>query len=200
MRFSHNLQVMADISLKDSLKQLGLKQIELAQLISVSPRTISQWTSGDVALPGPVTAYMHLLKTLTPIQRATELARVKGRAKMLDDGVYSLTYFGADCEQPCSASGLAVLRSGKILGSDRHGGVFTGSYAYDAARKTNTVHVRLKVPDGGVLVTGFAAGSEGVTLDIAGSFERAAPTSTATVEVEGAPVDVRLTYLGALPH
>jgi len=191
---------MADVSLKDSLKQLGLKQIELAQLISVSPRTVSQWAGGDVALPGPVTAYLHLLKTLTPIQRATELARIKGRAKMLDDGVYTLTYFATDCAQPSIASGLAVLRNGKILGSDRLGSVFTGSYAYDATRQINTVHVRLKVPDGGVLVTGFAAGSEAVTLEIAGSFERAAPTSTATVDVEGAPVDVRLTYLGALPH
>jgi len=191
---------MQSANLKDSLKQLGLKQIELAQLISVSPRTITQWASGDVTLPGPVTAYLHLLKTLSPIQRATELARIKGRPKMLDEGVYTLTYFGTDCDQPCIASGLAVLRSGKILGSDRLGSVFTGSYAYDDTRQTNTVHVRLKVPDGGVLVTGFAAGSEGVTLEIAGSFERAAPTSTSTVEVEGNPVDVRLTYLGALPH
>ena len=191
---------MPDLNLKDTLKRLGLKQIELAKLITVSPRTVSQWASGDAALPGPVAAYLRVLANLAPDQRADEIARIKGRPKMLDDGVYTLTYIGRQRDEPCIASGLAVLRAGKILGSDRLGGVFTGSYAYDSTRETNIVHVRLKVPDGGILVTGFAAGSEGATLDITGAFERAQPISTTTLKVEGKPLDVRLTYLGALPH
>lgn len=191
---------MADLNLKDTLKQLGLKQIELAGLLSVSPRTVSQWASGDTARPGPVSAYLRLLSNLTPQQRTKELARIQGRQNMLDEGLYDLTYFWTKSDEPCIANGLAVLRSGKILGSDRLGGVFKGSYTFDNVRQTNTVHVRLKVPDGGILLTGFSAGAEGAVVDISGTFDRAAPTSTSTVDVEGQPLDVRLTYLGALPH
>ena len=191
---------MADLNLKDTLRQLGLKQIELANLIAVSPRTVSQWASAEAAIPGPVTAYLRLLAKLTPEQRNDEIIRIQGRHKMLSEGIYTLSYLGNSNDQPCIASGLAVLRRGKILGSDRLGGVFTGSYSFDSVRQTNMVHVRLKVPDGGILVTGFAAGSEGATVDITGDFDRAAPTSTATVDVKGQPLDVRLTYLGALPN
>lgn len=190
---------MADINLKDCLKTLGIKQIELARLLSVSPRAVSQWANGDVALPGPAAAYLRLFSALTPQQRSAELIRLQRQPKRLDDGIYALTYSANEDDQPCHASGLAVLRNGKILGSDRLGGVFSGSYAYDEKRRTNTVHVRMTVPDGGVLVTGFAAGAEGAIIDIAGSFDHAAPTAMSTVTVEGAPVDVRLTYLGALP-
>lgn len=191
---------MVDINLKETLANLGLKQTELARLISVSPRAVSQWANGDVKLPGPVTAYLRLLKSLSPDQRANELVRISGRPKMLDEGLYSVSYFEPQATEPCEASGLAVFRSGKILGSDRLGGVFTGSYAYDDKRQTNKLHVRMNVPTGGVLVTGFKAGVNGAVLDIAGSFDRAAPTSLATVDVGGTAIDVRLTYLGALPH
>lgn len=191
---------MTDFNLKETLKSFGLKHVEFARLINVSPRAVSQWIKGDVKIPGPAEAYVRLLKSISPILRATELARINGRANRLDDGVYSLTYLGTDCDQPCIARGLAVLRDGKILGSDRLGGVITGHYTYDPNRETNAVHVRLQIPDGGVLVTGFTAGDREVTLDIAGQFARAAPTSTSTVHVEGTPVDVRMTYLGALPH
>lgn len=119
---------------------------------------------------------------------------------MLDDGVYTLTYTSSTIEGESIANGLAVLRNGKILGSDRFGGVITGSYAFDEKRMTNTVHVRMQIPDGGVLVTGYAAGAEAATLDITAAFERAAPTSTSTIDVKGVPVNVCLTYLGALPH
>lgn len=118
----------------------------------------------------------------------------------LDDGVYELTYVGLDNGEQGFANGLAVLRNGRILGSDRLGSVFTGSYMFDPKRRTNVVCVRLRVPDGGVLVTGFAAGADGATLDIHGTFERAAPTSASTVDVVGQPIDVHLTYLGACPH
>jgi hypothetical protein len=122
---------------------------------------------------------------------------------MLDEGIYGLSYKGeAQGEregEPEGGDGLAVLRNGKILGSDRWGGVFAGSYACEREPETNRVHVRFEIPPDGVLVTGFCAGPEGATLDIVGVFERAAPVSAAVVDVAGRPVAVALTYLGPLP-
>ena len=65
---------------------------------------------------------------------------------------------------------------------------------------TNRVHLRLSVPPDGTLVTGFAAGPEGASLDIVGAFERAAPVSSIVVEAAGQPIGVQLTYLGPLPN
>ena len=89
---------------------------------------------------------------------------------------------------------------GKILGSDRWGGVFAGSYEYDPVNKTNNVHVRLEMPPDATLVTGFSSGPDGATVDIVAAFERAAPISSTVVEIAGTPIAIELTYLGPLPN
>jgi len=119
---------------------------------------------------------------------------------MLDEGLYGLSYAGEHQGEVDHGQGLAVLRNGKILGSDRWGGVFTGSYEYDPVSQANNVHVRLEMPPDAMLVTGFSSGPEGATLDILGAFERAAPVSSAVVEIAGVPVAIELTYLGPLPN
>lgn len=191
---------MSASSLKATLERLGLRQTELAKLIDVSPRTVSLWATGGAPLPGPVEAYLRVIEMLTPQQRREELRRVQGREKMFDEGLYSLRYAGRDGELTSADDALAVLRNGKILGSDRYGGLFTGSYEFDPANETNNMHVRLQIPPDGVLVNGFDAGPEGATIDIVGAFERAAPVSTTTVDIGGRPIDLHLTYLGAIPN
>lgn len=119
---------------------------------------------------------------------------------MFDEGIYSLTYRTGDCDQSHNETALAVLRKGKILGSDRNGGVFTGSYEYDSVTKLNKMHVRIQVPPDGTLFNGTGAGPGGAVVDISGAFDRAAPTSQATVDVAGARVELRLIYLGPLPN
>lgn len=119
---------------------------------------------------------------------------------MLSEGIYGFTYKGEHMGGLDGDSALAVLRNGKILGSDRAGGLFIGSYEYDHVRALNVVHVRMQVPPKGELVTGFAAGPDGAVIDIAGSFERAEPNSKTVVEVAGRPVEITLSYLGPLPN
>ena len=119
---------------------------------------------------------------------------------MLDEGLYRLTYAGHDSSEATSDDALAVLRNGKILGSDRWGGLFTGSYEFDPSVETNKLHVRLQVPPDGILVNGFEAGPYGATVDVFGDFERAAPVSRTTVEIAGRPIELQLTYLGGLPN
>jgi hypothetical protein len=89
---------------------------------------------------------------------------------MLEGGIYGLWFAASQNGEPENGSGLAVLREGKVLGSDPLGAVFTGTYEFDAARQLNKVRLRLDVPADGVLVTGFSAGPSGATLDIVGAF------------------------------
>lgn len=191
---------MSNPSLKEQLERLGLKQAELARLIEVSPRTVSLWATGESSLPGPVAAYLRVLQFLPADALAAELRRIKGRSKMMDEGIYSLEYRSHDGVEPEIGSALAALRNGKILGSDRWGGVFMGSYEFDPVSERNTVHLRLSVPPDGRLITGFTAGPEGATVDIVGSFERAAPVTKTRAEVAGQPLDVTMTYIGPLPN
>lgn len=195
---------MLNLSLKDLLERLGLKQSEFARLIEMSPRTVSLWATGESPLPGPVAAYLRVLQLLPTETRAEEFRRVQGRSKMIDEGLYNVEYrspeqFGLG---PTAASGsaLAVLRNGKILGSDRWGAVFMGSYEFDPVSETNAVHLRLHIPPEGELITGFAAGPEGAIIEVAGQFERAAPVSRTVADIAGQPLEVTMTYLGALPN
>jgi hypothetical protein len=120
---------------------------------------------------------------------------------MLENGIYGL-YFTATQACACeseSSQALAVLRDGRVLGSDPWGGVFAGSCEFDPTDRANKVRLQFGVPPEGTLVTGFAAGPEGAVLEIAGTVQHAGPQMTTVVEVAGAPVNVQLTYLGPLP-
>jgi len=191
---------MSEPGFKARLERLGLRQSELARLVDVSARTVSQWARGGVSVPGTVLAYLRVLEVLPPELLAKEFNRLEGRRRMFDEGIYSLTYRAGDCDQSYDETALAVLRKGKILGSDRRGGLFTGSYEYDAVTQLNRMHVRLQVPPDGTLFNGADAGPGGAVVDISGAFDRATPTAHATVDIAGARVELRLTYLGPLPN
>jgi transcriptional regulator with XRE-family HTH domain len=187
-------------SLKDVLERLGLKQAELAKLLDVSARTVSLWATGETPLPGPAAAYLRVLQSAGAEVLASGLRRLEGRDKMFNEGIYGVSYKGEHMGLLDGDSGLAVLRNGKILGSDRFGGVFMGRYEYDAVHQHNRVHVRMQIPPEGELVAGFSAGPAGAIIDIVGAFERAAPVSATVVEVAGRPVEIQLTYLAPLPN
>lgn len=197
--FDFSASFMSENGLKYALERFGLRQVEFARLLEVSPRTVSQWATGTSEIPGPVAAYLRLLGNSGPAGVAGELSRLKGRSHMLDEGLYGLSYRAEKASEPAGGDALAVLRNGKILGSDRWGGVFAGSYTYDAAGKQNRVHVRFDMPPDGTLVTGYCAGPSGATLDIVADFQRATPVSHAVVDVAGQPVAIELTYIGPLP-
>jgi len=110
-----------------------------------------------------------------------------------------LDYRAQDAHGEDGGRALAILRDGKILGSDPWGGLFTGLYDYDPRDCLDKVRLRFDVPPEGVLVTGFCAGPKGATLNIVGTIERTAPKMVTVVDVSGTPVEVQLTYLGPLP-
>jgi hypothetical protein len=118
---------------------------------------------------------------------------------MLEDGIYGLAYAAGRGRMPGEGSALAMLRGGRILGSDPWGGVFTGSCRFDAGRRLTTIDLRLEVPPNGELITGFSAGPAGASIDIVAAFEGAAPKLSSIIDVAGRQVRVELTYLGPLP-
>jgi hypothetical protein len=118
---------------------------------------------------------------------------------MLNDGIYGLAYRSGEAGEVSFSDGLAVLRAGRILGSDKYGGIFKGSCEYDAGAGVSRVHVRFEIPPNGVLITGHCAGSEGAALEVSCVVERPAPCSKATFNVHGQTIAVELTYIGPLP-
>lgn len=186
-------------NLKEALDRLGLKQVELARLLDVSPRTVSLWATGDAALPGPVAAYLRVLLMSDRTVIARELKRLPSRSKMLDEGVYGIAYRDPSAETG-GGTALAVLRNGKILGADRWGGVFSGSFEFDSVEEKNRVRLSFQVPPEGELVTGYVAGSTGAILDVTAAFARAEPSSTATVEIGGGELEIELAFMGPLPN
>lgn len=188
-----------ETDLKAHLKKLGLKQSELARLLDVTPRAVSQWATGDTAVPGPVRGYLRLFSGLNKKQRDTEISVLENRANALDEGIYELMYSRPKRDQDPHETALCVLRNGKVVGSDRWGGIFEGTYKFDNVRRTNSIHVRLQVPPGGELITGFVAGPEGADLDIQGFIGRAQPTAKTTVEISGQHVQLNLKFVGPLP-
>jgi hypothetical protein len=118
---------------------------------------------------------------------------------MLEDGLYDLRYTTLGDGAADRGNALAVLRAGRILGSDPWGGLFVGSCEFDSEARLSKVRLQFDVPPEGKLITGFSAGPEGAVLDIVGTVARASPRAATVVEVAGAKVSVELTYLGPLP-
>jgi hypothetical protein len=124
---------------------------------------------------------------------------------MLDDGVYELTYRAVPGEPAPDAptpgdSALVVLRKGRVLGCDCWGGVFLGQCQFDPVTDQHRVRLQLRVPPGGVLVTGMDGGPEGGTVEIATVLDARGPGVRAVVDVAGAPVEIALRYCGPVPR
>lgn len=119
---------------------------------------------------------------------------------MLEDGIYRLRFAATNNGVSEDGDGLAVLRQGTVLGSDPGGAVFSGTYEFDAVRGLSKVRLRLDIPAGGELLTGFRCGAEGASLDVVGAFAGDPRQTPAFLQVAGAPLGIRLTYLGPLPN
>ena len=118
---------------------------------------------------------------------------------MLADGIYRIFYQAQSDGGSDRNCALAIFRDGQITGSDKHGGVYLGTYEPEPESGRDRVNLRLVVPPGGVLVTGFSGGTDGIAVDIAATLDAASGIAKTVVEVAGQPVDIELTYIGPLP-
>ena len=110
---------------------------------------------------------------------------------MLGEGLYSLE-LRLRSEGRAVGSALAVVRNGTFLGADAWGGVFSGSCAPNASRE---IRVKVAVPAGGELVTGFKAGPDGAAIDLVGVLRTGEDRRRAAIEIVGQEIDIELSYL-----
>lgn len=118
---------------------------------------------------------------------------------MFRNGIYKVSYRSALDPGSFPQDALALMRNGKIIGADRHGGVFTGEPRCGPG-DLETLKLDFGVPPGGELVTGYVAGSNGATIDILGRFDPRLDQQTSMIDIGGAPVEVSVAYLGPLPE
>jgi hypothetical protein len=141
-----------------------------------------------------------MLQTVDPATKAAELARLRGPRTTFADGLYSLTFSTAkpSTEMPSQRSAVAMLRAGRIIGSDAEGGKFEGTYRFDTARQTNHFHVWLRVPPTGRLITGGDMGEDGAVVEVTAEVDKADPLTSTVVQVAGRPLGVTFAYLGPI--
>jgi hypothetical protein len=118
---------------------------------------------------------------------------------MLDDGIYSLALTAAGFHSEERSSALAVLRGGSILGADRWGGVFSGTYAFDPSMRVERVEIRLAIPPDGDTLTGLKGGPDGASVEFSAVFVGREAVARATVDIGGRLLILELAYVGPLP-
>jgi transcriptional regulator with XRE-family HTH domain len=182
--------------LKRILDRLGLKQAEFAKLLGVSPRTVSLWATGEIALPGPVKAYLRMLQFADESRRTLEFARLSARTPEIPEGLYSLRYAPPGAADADAGDAVALLKGGRIVGTDAWGGKFEGRYQFDSARRTYQFSVWLRVPPQGQLVTGMATGDTGGLVEVVANLDRPEPIASTIAHVNGQPLGLTLAYLG----
>jgi len=116
---------------------------------------------------------------------------------MFRNGIYRIDYRNPN-DDVAADDALFVVRDGSIIGADRHGGVYSGSQ-FRTTGALDGVRVQMTAPPGGEFVTGAIAGPDGAVVDIMSKLDPACNFQTATINVEGDPVEISVAYLGPLP-
>lgn len=118
---------------------------------------------------------------------------------MFRNGIYKISYGLPSDEAGLEENAIAVLRAGRLIGSDRHGAVFTGE-PMCCTGPLETIRIQLTLPPGAELVTGYKAGPLGSILNLRGQFDPALNVQTAMIEVAGQKIEVNVAYLGPVPE
>lgn len=180
--------------LRAALADLRLSQVELAQLIRISPRAISLWLSGEREVSGPAAAYLALLLSLPRALQAEETARIRKEDSAMPEGMYKFSFVGTTG----TGLGVIILERGRVFGSD-------GAVQYDGTYEPSTdrrgyvsVHVHLTVPPGVPLVQGVPAQPMSYGFDIDCAFASRG-TTPVSVQTPFGPVQGHIAFLRAVP-
>jgi transcriptional regulator with XRE-family HTH domain len=185
---------MSVAALRAALDQFGLTQIELAELLSVTPRTVSLWATGETQVPGPVLAYLRVLSRLGPEALSGEFASLDRRKLMIENGLYKIDFTG----NQGWGDGILILQNGIIAGHDVGDVQYDGRYSFNGKSSTNTLELTIAVPPHGELVTGFVAGPAGAKIPVVAECGRPAPECEFVAFVGGKKVLGKIRKLRAL--
>jgi hypothetical protein len=114
---------------------------------------------------------------------------------MLGNGLYELFYRYEAVPGSGYESFLIALRDGRLLGSDRWGGVIVGSFDFDVAARRH-----FKIPPGGMLVSDAAPRDDGDIVEIEAALLGSGRDASGVVLVSGQPVRIELLFIGSVPY
>ncbi len=117
-----------------------------------------------------------------------------------EDGLYSLTFVLEGGRGDEFGDALAVLRDGRLLGSDKHGGVFEGQLSTTRCGSASCLALTMRVPPGGVLVTGQHFGGKEAMLDVVGVLSHIGGEMNGVCDLFGERLAIQFRYVGDLPH
>jgi hypothetical protein len=187
---------MMSSDLKSVLDGLGLSQADFARLVGVTPRAVTLWMVGERAVPGPVEAYAHLLRALTPAQRQVELARLKQRRTAMRDGFYGVEYSSTHGQGTC----VLVFDNGRAFGADLWGGKYDGEYLFDEGTKLAELHIKVTFPPNGMSVLGVSHPYEWA-IDLTTHLNPLADEGQLTIQTPvGRNIKARYKFLRTLPE
>lgn len=130
---------MRSDELREHLVALGVSQADFARLLDVTPRGVALWLGGDRSIPGPVEAYVRLLRSLPMNLRQVELGRLRERKSVMRNGMYGITFQSANDY----GAGLLTFEDGLVYGVDSAGVKYDGDYEIDPG--THLAKLNLKV-------------------------------------------------------
>lgn len=117
---------------------------------------------------------------------------------MLRDGIYRVTYAYA-ADGPITDQALAIVRDGRVVASDRHGGVYVSGPPDNTTSDSSVYTISASIPPGGELATGFQAGDGGAHIVLKAVTKSDADKLRAIIDIDGKTLEADFIYLSPLP-
>jgi hypothetical protein len=188
--------VITSRDLKAILLELELTQADFARLIGVTLRAVTLWVADERAIPGPVDAYVRLLRFLPPNLRQIELNRLKQRGTNMRDGMFGITFQGKHGR----GMGVLIFDSGQVYGTDEAGVRYDGAYIFNEATNVAEVNVKVTYPPNVRAVQGISNPYEW-SIDVTTTFDPSRNTGALSLKTSlGNPLSAQYVFLRSLPE
>jgi hypothetical protein len=182
--------------LKAILVELGITQADFARLVDVTPRAVALWMAAERSIPGPVEAYIRLLRLLPPNLRQIELNRLKQKGSNMRDGMFGIS-FQANMD---AGLGVLIFDNGKVFGTDAAGVRYDGEYLFHETSSLADVKLKVTFPPNVRSVFGIANPYEW-SFDVTTSFNPKQNSGPLAVKTSlGKAVNAQYVFLRTLPE
>jgi hypothetical protein len=187
---------MTSNDLKTILRELDLTQTDFARLIGVTPRAVALWMAEERAIPGPVEAYVRLLRLLPLHFRHVELSRLKQKGTGMRDGMFGITFQS----QQGVGMGVLIFDQGRVYGTDTEGVRFDGAYIFHESSGLADVKMKVTFPPHVEAVFGISNPYEWA-FDVTTTFNPQKDAGTLEVHTSiGQSIQAQYVFLRSLPE
>jgi T3SS negative regulator,GrlR len=187
---------MTSNDMKTILRELDLTQTDFARLIGVTSRAVALWLAEERAIPGPVEAYVRLLRLLPLHLRQVEFSRLKQKGTGMRDGMFGITFQG----HQGTGMGVLIFDQGRVYGTDTDGVRFDGAYIFHESSGLADVKVKITFPPHVKSVFGISNPYEWA-FDVTTTFNPRQNAGTLEVHTSiGQSLEAQYVFLRSLPE